>query len=340
MKHRLGKMSPRKIILIAGSVLLYLLILVLLFSMQNMEAAQERKMVYGSLEGRFLSDITLEHEGDTWHYRENEITNYLLIGLDQEAINRSAGYQNGGQADFLVVLSVDRINRTITPVMLDRDTMTKVQTYGVFGHPSGIREMQLCLAQAYSTTGFSGSDNTARTVEGLLYGVKIDHYVTLDISAVPLLNDAVGGVEVTLQDDFTGYDPQMVQGATIRLTGEQAEYFVRGRMTVADGTNASRMKRQQQYISGFLTQLHRELEKDPDKMIELLNDVSGHMQTDTTEEILLRDADAYSGYEWKPMQTPEGTHHIDEYRFAEFRVDEEDLRSMIASIWFSKEEQK
>lgn len=26
--------------------------------------------------------------------------------------------------------------------MLDRDTIAQVQTYGVFGHPSGIREMQ------------------------------------------------------------------------------------------------------------------------------------------------------------------------------------------------------
>ena len=338
MKHRFGKMSPRKIKMIAGSVLLYLVILLVLVVMNGNE--NREKVVYGSLEDRFLSDITLEHEGSTWYYRENEITNYLIIGLDGDSGNAVAGHQSGGQADFLVVLSIDRLNRTITPVMLDRDTMAQVQTYGVFGHPSGTREMQLCLAQAYSTKGSSGSDNTVRAVEELLHGVKIDHYITLDISAVPLLNDAVGGVEVTLQDDFTIYDPQMVQGATLRLMGEQAEFFVSGRMTVADGTNASRMKRQQQYISGFLTQLHQELEKDSDKMIELLNSVSGHMQTDTTSEILLRDADAYSEYEWKPMQTPEGTHHIDEYRFAELRVNEDALRSMITEIWFLKEEQK
>lgn len=340
MKDRFGKMPLRKKILIAGSVLLYLLILVLLHSVQIKQSVQDRKTIFGSLENRFLSGITLEHEGSTWYYRENEITNYLLIGLDQEDVDRSVGYQNGGQADFLVVLSIDRINQIITPVMLDRDTMTEVQTYGIFGHPSGRRQMQLCLAQAYSTQGSSGSENTANAVEGLLHGVKIDHFLTLDTSAVPLLNDAVGGVEVTLQDDFTGYDPQMTQGATLRLTGKQAEYFVRGRMTVADGTNASRMKRQQQYISGFLTQLHLELERDPDKMVELLNEVSGHMRTDTSEEVLLRDVDAYSEYEWNPMQTLKGTHHIDEYRFAEFWVDEEDLRNMIVSVWFSKEEQK
>ena len=340
MKHRFGKMSPRKIAMIAGSLLAYLLVLVVLLALKGNEGKQEGKTVYGSLDSRFLSDITMEHAGSTWYYRENEITNYLIIGLDKDSVNTVTGYQNGGQADFLVVLSIDRVNRTVTPVMLDRDTMAQIQTYGVFGHPSGTREMQLCLAQAYSTKGSSGSDNTAKAVEELLHGVKIDHYVTLDISAVPLLNDAVGGVEVTLQDDFTVYDPQMVQGATLRLMGEQAEFFVSGRMTVADGTNASRMKRQQQYISAFLIQLRQELKQDSDKMTELLNSVSGHMQTDTAEDILLRDANAYSEYEWKPMRTPEGTHHIDEYGFAQFRVDGEALRSMITDIWFLKEEQE
>ena len=340
MKYRFGKMSPRKIILIVGSVLLYLLILVLLFLMQKMEATQERETVNGSLENRFLSDITLEHAGDTWHYRENEITNYLLIGLDREDINRSAGYQNGGQADFLVVLSIDRINRTITPVMLDRDTMTEVQTYGVFGHPSGTRVMQLCLAQAYSTKGSSGSENTANAVENLLHGVKMDRWVTIDTSAIPVLNDRIGGVEVTLEDDFTVYDPSMTEGSTIRLLGEQAEFFVRGRMTVADGTNASRMKRQQQYISAFLARLREKMETEQDILVQLFDSVSGHMQSGAPEEILLQEADTYSNYEWKPLRSLQGTHSLDEYRFAQFFPDGDSLRELAAEIWFSKEEQE
>lgn len=277
MKQRFSTMSPRKVILITGSILLYLLILVVLLAVKVKEDAKEQRTVYGSLDNRFLSEITLEHEGANWYYRENEITNYLLIGSDQDSVNQMSGHQNGGQADFLIVLSVDRINRTITPVMLDRDTMTEVQTYGVFGHPSGKQVMQLCLAQAYSGKDTTGSKNTAQAVENLLYGVKIDRHVTLDISAIPMLNDAIGGVEVTLDDDFTVYDPVMTKGSTIRLTGLQAEFFVRGRMTVADGTNASRMHRQQQYISAFLAQLRQKMKTDPDMLMKLWESTEGQL---------------------------------------------------------------
>ena len=339
MRNRFGISVPRTI-KIAGSILIYLLVLAGLLLYVYFDVTQEKEPVFGTVDSLYLSDIVMEYNGSTYYYRENEITNYLLIGLDRDSLNQTTGHQNGGQADFLVVLSIDRINRTITPVMLDRDTMTQVQTYGVFGHPSGKRVMQLCLAQAYSGTQVSGSRNTAMAVENLLHGVKMDRYVTIDISAIPILNDGIGGVEVTLEDDFTVYDPSMKQGATVRLMGEQAEFFVRGRMTVADGSNASRMARQQQYICSFLGQLHRQMESDGNLLVKLWNSAAGHVQSGTPEEILLQELDAYSNYEWQPMQTLQGTHSLDEYRFAEFRVDDDALRKMAAEIWFIKEEQK
>lgn len=338
MKKRFGASSSHTL-MIAGSVLVYALILAGLVLYTKFDGIQTKEAVYGSVDGLYLSDIVMEHDGETYYYRENEITNYLLIGLDRESVNQKTGYQNGGQADFLVVLSVDRLNRTITPVMLDRDTMTQVQTYGVFGHPSGKRVMQLCLAQAYSGRNTSGSRNTALAVENLLHGVKIDRCITIDLAAISVLNDTIGGVEVTLADDFTVYDPTMSKGATVLLMGEQAEFYVRGRMTVADGTNVSRMKRQQQYISGFLARVHEQMETNPDIIFTLWDSVRGHLRSETPDEILLREVDAYSGYAWKPMQTMQGTHSLDEYRFAEFQVDDYSLRELVAKIWFIKEEQ-
>ena len=246
-----------------------------------------------------------------------------------------SGHQHGGQADFLVVLSIDRIHRTITPVMLDRDAMVEMQTYGVFGHPSGKKIMQLCLAQAYSGVNIPGSVNTVQTVEELLHGIKIAHYMVLDMTAIPLVNDAMGGVEITLEDDFSMYDPAMTKGTTLRLLGDQAEFFVRGRMTVADGTNASRMARQQQYLSGLLEQFRKTVKGNQSKLNSLLDTLEGHMASDATSGTLLYDVNAYDDYEWKPLQTLKGTHKIDEYGFAEFWVDEEALARLAADIWFT-----
>ena len=334
MKRRFGAMSPRKILTIAGSFLIWiaaLAALLLFFGMDEEEAAEP---VFGSLEGRFESAVTMELEGKTLHYRENEVTNYLFIGVDKDDVTRVNGHQNGGQADFLVVLSIDRIRRTVTPVMLDRDAMVPMQTYGVFGHPAGEKVMQLCLAQAYSGVNIPGSVNTVETVERLLQGIDIHHYVVLDMTAIPLVNDALGGVEITLQDDFTSYDPTMVKGATLRLMGRQAEFFVRGRMTVADGTNASRMGRQQQYLAGLLEQFRQTVKGNQAKLNQVLDALEGHMATDATDNKLLHDVNAYDDYTWQPLQTLAGEHAIDPYGFAEFWVDEAALKALVASIWF------
>lgn len=333
MDRRYKSRRPKKYLLIAGCVLIWLAALAGILLMHGDESVEE-KSVRGSLEGRFRSDISMELEGETLYYRENEITNYLFIGVDRENITQTTGHQNGGQADFLVVLAVDRIHRTVTPVMLDRDSMVEMQTYGVFGHPAGSKVMQLCLAQAYSGANIPGSVNTVQTVQKLLHGVKMDHYVVMDMEAIPLVNDAIGGVEVTLEDDFTIYDPVMTRGATLRLMGDQAEFFVRGRMTVADGTNASRMARQQQYLSGFLDQFRKSVKGNQAKLNQTLHALDGHMVSDASDERLLRDVNSYDEYEWLPMQTLSGTHAVDEYGFAEFWVDKPALKQLTAGIWF------
>ena len=336
MKSRFGGMSPHKLMSIGGSILAWAAALVALLVLLVVQEEPEPEPVFGTLEGRFRSDISMELDGKTLYYRENEITNYLIIGVDKEDVTQVTGHQNGGQADFLVVLSIDRVNRTITPVMLDRDSMVEMQTYGVFGHPAGKRVMQLCLAQAYSGVNIPGSVNTVETVQNLLQGVKINHYVVLDMAAIPLVNDAIGGVEVTLLDDFTVYDPAMTKGTTLRLMGEQAEFFVRGRMTVADGTNASRMARQQQYLSGLLRQFRLAVKGDQVKLNQVLDTLKNHMISDALDNTLLHDVNAYDDYEWLPLQTLEGEHAIDEYGFAEFWVDEAALKQLVAQIWFQE----
>ncbi len=335
MERKFDALPPRQILFILLSILLWAgLFSVLIYFFKGDNAPKEHEQIFGTLDGRFVSFVTLNHEGKTLYYRENEITNFLIIGLDQESVHQETGHQNGGQADFLMVLSIDRIKRSITPIMLDRDIMAQVQTYGAFGNPSGSRVMQLCLAQNYSGSGVSGSDNTVNAVEKLLRGIEIHHYVLLDMGAVPTVNDAVGGVEITLYDDFTAFDSTMKEGETLLLNGEQAAYFVRGRMTVADGSNASRMSRQQQYLSSLLVQFRRNLKGNQGKLMELLDAMEGHMISDATDGTLLNTVNAYDDYEWNAMRTIKGEHKTDQYGFAQFWADEAALQNLVADIWF------
>lgn len=330
--YRRERKRPKTVRLVVQVALYCIILLAIVLVCRQFDKTESRD-VFGSLNGRFSSDISLSYQGKTVHYRENEITNYLLIGVDQEELNPD-DHQAGGQADFLLMLSIDRRNRIITPVMIDRDTMAHVPTYGIFGNPAGTRTMQICLAQAFSGSGVSGSENTAKAVSTLLDGVKIDRCLTMDLGGIALLNDAVGGVTVKVRDDLTLLDPALEKGAQVTLHGDMAEKFVRGRTTVADGTNLSRMTRQRTYIDALLDTMLVQLEKDSGFMADVLNQLSGHIQTKTDENILLSDVNAYKSYDWQGLRMLPGSHNIGEDGFAEFWLEEQAMTDMVVEIWF------
>jgi len=67
---------------------------------------------------------------------------------------------------------------------------------------------------------------------------------------------------------------------------------------------------------------------------DLMNILSGHMQSATPENTLISEANAYGSYEWQPLQTLPGTHRTGEDGFSEFWPDEPALSEIIVDIWF------
>lgn len=314
-------------------VLIYCALLIAIIAVRLFWDENDKPPENGTLDGRYDSEITLSYRGDTLHYRDGEITNYLLIGIDREALG-AEDFRSGGQADFLLILSINRWDRTVTPVMIDRDTMTGVTTYGIFGNPAGEKTMQICLAQAFSGLNVSGSRNTADAVSGLLHGVRIDRVLVMDLGGISELNDLVGGVTVTVEDDLTRLNPALYRGATVRLEGDVAEQFVRGRRTVADGTNASRMRRQNTYLTALVKRVSELAQTEEILFDRLFAGLSAHIETDVTENVLIREANACLDYEWQEALFFSGTHVTGEDGFNEFWIDEDKMTETVARIWF------
>ena len=290
----------------------------------------------GSLDGRFASDeLTLRYADRTWTYRKRELTNLLLIGVDWAEMNSpAASGRYAGQADFLLLLTFDKKNRTISTLQIDRDTMTDIRVYGPFGEYTGIRETQICLSHAYGATAVENCENTVWAASRLLGNIPVDGYLALDMSAITALNDALGGVTVTLEEDFSALDPQMVRGATITLQGKQAETFVRGRTGVGDGTNAARMKRQKVFMQKAGDLIAEGLERDSGFAGTLLDALSGHMTMNVTRGWLINKAYESSGYRRTETRTLAGTHALGADGFTEFRADTDALNDLLTASFF------
>lgn len=286
----------------------------------------------GTLEGRFDSSIIYVNGDTTLHYREAALTNLLLMGIDREGDAPTAlSAQAGGQADFLLLLTADREHRTMTLTHVDRDTMVTMDTYGVFGDRAGTVTAQLCLSHAFGTTEEERCQNTVKAVSNLFGGIVIEGYVALDMGDIGTLNEALGGVTVTLEDDFSMVDAAMTPGSTLTLTGKQAEIFVRYRSMLENSTNENRMKRQRAYMASVLSMLE---EADTAFLNSLLETMGDRLCTNLTAGELGEYLNRWNTYDKGDIGVMEGVHTLDEEGFAAFYPHETWLEPYIQRTFF------
>ena len=157
----------------------------------------------------------------------------------------------------------------------------------------------------------------------------------LNMDAMALLNDIVGGVTVTIEDDFSGYDDSLKMGETITLDGQQAYHYLRGRMSVGDGANTSRMRRQRTYMTEFLKKAQRQLADDKNMANTLYNELTPYMVTDLSGNDVSTLLETSQYYSSRGIITPEGTVKRGG-TFVEFYADEAALKELVLSLYYEK----
>ena len=293
----------------------------------------------GDLSLRY-ADETATFDGEAYRLR-NELTAILVMGIDRGSGKENAPsylqYLSGGQADFLRLVVIDPTEKTLWQIEIDRDTMTPITVLGTLGGRVGRRTTQICLSHGFGDGKEQSCELTAEAVSNLLFHVPVKHYAALNLDGVSVLNDLLGGVTVTLEDDFSAFDPAMTQGATLTLQGRQAEIFVRGRMYVGTGTNEARMARQQQYLSQITGLLDQKLRDDRDFAGTLFDALSLYLVTDMSRTALINEVWKARDYSRPPVVKIAGTHQIGDDGYMEFWADEDALKQTVLSLFYTKQ---
>ena len=164
---------------------------------------------------------------------------------------------------------------------MSRDTMTPIKTFDYKGNYVGDAENHLGLAYAFGDGKETSCQYMVDAVSNLFYGIPINSYVALNMEAVEQLNDAVGGVTVTIPEDLAQMMPnQFSAGSTVTLNGKQALRFVRSRDTAIDFSNNLRMARQKTYLLNFAQTAIEKMKSDMGLPARLYHELSGKMVTD------------------------------------------------------------
>ena len=273
------------------------------------------------------------YDGNPYVYNDR-LSTLLLLGIDDPELEESSMTRSQSQADFLMLAVFDPDAETCTLLQLDRDTMCEVPVLDFFGKQVYTTYEQLALAHTYGNRMEQSCENTVTAVSDLLYGVVIHNYFALTMDAIPVLNDLVGGVTVTIEDDFTGIDDSLIKGETITLTAENVEHFVRSRMKMKDDdTNRARLRRQRTYMTGLFAALSEAVKKDASFVLDAYGAVSGSLVTDCSVDALNEYSRRFSDYALSGIVTPPGEAKLGE-RYMEFYVDEAALQALVIQTFY------
>lgn len=278
------------------------------------------------------ADGIVEYRGVTYQPKGN-LETVLFIGLDRELDGKPVSYNNQAQADFLALLILDHREESYTLLHLNRDSMCQIPMLDINGIRIGTHEAQLAVSHTYGSGGKDSCINTAKAVSALLYDCPVDWYLSIPVQSVPLLNDAIGGVEVLIEDDFSGVDSTLVQGQRVRLMGAQAEHFVRARGQMSDSSNVARMKRQQTYLYGLLEAL-ADRQADTAWVENLTSQLNEEMVTDLSVDRMTRIVNWVRQYQFQGLRIVEGTAQPGE-KYMEYTVDEAQLRELVLELFYS-----
>ena len=200
-------------------------------------------------ETELLSETESETEAITETETETESVDTTADGTDRSFLLYLSGIDVWGatetesRSDVNILMAVNRDTHKVQIVNTPRDYYVPLPVSG------GSRDK---LTHA----GLYGIDNSMGALESL-YGVDIDYYVRLNFSGFEAIIDAIGGIDVYSEYDFT-VDPikHYTEGMN-HLTGLESLAFVRERKSFAAG-DVQRGKDQMEMVKALIGKFTQE----------------------------------------------------------------------------------
>lgn len=309
-----------------------ILILVLLMIYSGLQILESTVLSGNTEKPTSTTTKTITVDGISYFPRQ-DLTVLMVLGIDKYGEMQSSEYhRNDGDADMVALLIFNETEKSYTVLSINRDTMVEMPVLGTFGQQAGTRYAQLALAYTYGTGLDDSCENVRETLEDFIPGLTIDHYLSMNMDAISLLNDAVGGVTVNVTEDFSEVDSSIPMG-TVTLKGQQAIHFVQTRKDVGDQLNLSRMERQKAYMQGFMERF-KQKNRDESFILSTYGDISPYIVTDCSSTVISTMADRYADYERKEVISLAGENHLGEKHY-EFYADEDALLELRLRLFYS-----
>ncbi|MBQ5474331.1 MAG: LCP family protein [Lachnospiraceae bacterium] len=290
-------------------------------------------------DGIKMKDNWITHKGKIYEYND-EILTFYVMGIDKKSVDDDSAITMGqSDANFLITLNPK--TKEMNVIAINRDTMIDLVVYDYGGSYVETRRGQLALQHAYGRNDVESAEHQMNAISQLFYGIPINGYVSLKLESIPVINDSVGGVTVTCNEDLTEKNSQLYEGATVNLVGNMAYDFVQERTKTYEGARR-RLERQKIYIKSFVETAKTEIKGGNLTLIyDLYNALSSYMCTNLTVDQAAYLASIAKDYKFdmNNIRSLEGE-TVQGERYEEFNVDDEYLQDLIVEIFYSEVDTK
>ncbi|MCM1105481.1 MAG: LCP family protein [Blautia sp.] len=276
----------------------------------------------------------IEYKGKSYRYNSN-LRTYLIMGVDSDdPVEEAKDGVSGGQSDAMFLLVADSEKRQLSVISINRNTMTDIDIYDEEGYSLGSLQGQICLQHSFGDGRKLSCSRSADVVAELFGNIPVSGYIALNMGGIPLMNNAVGGVEVTVLADI--HDPargvELCEGDTVTLSGEEAYSYLKSRDVTEFDSASQRLRREEQYIIGYMDKL-REMAGDNTSMVEGVYDsVADYLVTSVNFTNLLTELTSYT-FDEEHLYTVPGETVMGE-ELEEYYVEEEAFADLIYEVFY------
>ena len=320
-------MKKKNIIVFIISIVVILAISAVAFAMKK--NSKEEKDTSSELQQE--SENYISYNGQKYQHNDH-LRTYLYMGIDKDGpVTEAEDSVSGGQSDAMFLIVVDSEKKTISVLSINRNTMTDVDVYDKDGNFVDTRELQICLQHGFGDGMRTSCQRSVDAVSNLLYGEPISGYIAMNMDAMPMMNDSVGGVTVEVLDDLTSpsRNVSLHKGETVTLNGDEAYVYLRSRDINEFDSATERLNRQMQYIQALVKQAKS---KDTATLVSAYDAITDYIVTNVDVPNLVNKLTTYE-FDDSRMYTIPGETQMGE-QYEEYHVDEDALYQVMLDIFY------
>ena len=227
----------------------------------------------------------VDEDGSAYRYR-TDVQTLLVMGIDyMNDPNYWDGdmVSNGGNADILALVILDSGKGRLSVLYIPRDTMVNMLQLDEKGNYLDTVFNNISASHSYGDGGELSCELTADAVSKLLYGVPVTRFAAMDYDSIPVINQALGGLEITFPEDYSFLDYNFLEGATVKLSDYQLQRLIRYRdHSQLDSATQRGLRDLKLVVRAMAVQAKGILKKDPAAAMTMYNQLKPYMTSNLT----------------------------------------------------------